>query len=53
MIESLRTDSLYFGPFRVSQLVAVGCFFAGALITFYYMRVKKQITEKAGVINEE
>lgn len=31
-IEGLRTDSLYLGPVRVSQLVALVCVFAGAVL---------------------
>ena len=32
LIESLRTDSLMVGPFRVSQLVALGAIAAGAIL---------------------
>ena len=39
MIEGLRTDSLYWGPFRVSQLLAaVSCFAATAVLL--YMNLK-------------
>ena len=31
-IEGLRTDSLYWGPFRISQLVALACIIAGAVL---------------------
>ena len=31
-IESLRTDSLYVGPFRISQVVGLVCFLAGATL---------------------
>lgn len=36
LIEGLRTDSLYVGPFRISQLIGFTCFAAGliALIVF-------------------
>lgn len=33
-IEALRTDSLYVGPFRVSQLVALCCIIAGGTMLF-------------------
>ena len=40
MIEGLRTDSLYWGPFRVSQLLAaVSCF--AAVIVLVVMSLKK------------
>jgi phosphatidylglycerol:prolipoprotein diacylglycerol transferase len=46
-IEGLRTDSLYVGPFRISQVVGAICFLAGtALIVYMLIRCKKQ--EKAG-----
>ncbi len=32
LIEGLRTDSLMIGPFRVSQLVAIGIFLAGTVL---------------------
>lgn len=38
-VEGLRTDSLYAGPFRVSQLVAIGLFTVG-LIIFIINRIK-------------
>jgi len=39
-IESLRTDSLYVGIFRVSQLVAVGCVVLGCALMIYKLRSK-------------
>ena len=33
-IEGLRTDSLYLGPFRISQVVGFVCFIGGALCAF-------------------
>lgn len=43
LIESLRTDSLMVGPFRVSQLVAVLAVLLGAaLLVWLYKRDKKQ-----------
>ena len=39
-IEGLRTDSLYFGAFRVSQLVAVATFVLGAILII--LSYKKQ-----------
>ena len=54
-IEGLRTDSLYVGPFRISQVVGATCFLLGtaALITFGLLHAKrsKQATEEAK--NEE
>ena len=42
-IEGLRTDSLYAGPFRISQLVGFVCFVAGlALIITGYVLVAKR-----------
>ena len=35
IIEGLRSDSLYIGVFRVSQLLALGCFLVGICIIFY------------------
>jgi phosphatidylglycerol:prolipoprotein diacylglycerol transferase len=38
-IEGLRTDSLYWGPFRVSQLLAaVSCAAAAAVLIWQYFR---------------
>ncbi len=46
-IEGLRTDSLYVGPFRISQVVGAVCFLAGtSLIVYMLIRCKK--LEKAG-----
>ena len=41
-IEGLRTDSLYVGPFRISQLVGGACFLlgTGALVTFGILHAK-------------
>jgi phosphatidylglycerol:prolipoprotein diacylglycerol transferase len=45
LIEGLRTDSLYWGDFRVSQLLAaVSCFAAAAILLF--MTVKEHDTDK-------
>ena len=50
MIEGLRMDSLYWGPFRVSQLLAgVTCVAAVAVLVFNYFRGSK----KQEVIVEE
>ena len=39
MIEGLRMDSLYIGPFRVSQLLAaVTCLIAAALLLVFYLK---------------
>lgn len=35
LIEGLRTDSLYLGVFRISQVLAFGCFVAGSVILIY------------------
>lgn len=35
-IEGLRTDSLYVGPFRISQVVGALCFLAGASLLIYH-----------------
>lgn len=35
-IEGLRTDSLYIGPFRISQVVGALCFLAGAGLLLYH-----------------
>ncbi len=39
MIEGLRTDSLYWGPFRVSQvLAAASCIIAVGVLIFFHLR---------------
>ena len=41
-IEGLRTDSLYVGPFRISQVIGALCFLAGTgLIVYMLIRCKK------------
>lgn len=41
-IEGLRTDSLYVGPFRISQVVAFICFVVGtALIIYNLMKARR------------
>jgi phosphatidylglycerol:prolipoprotein diacylglycerol transferase len=45
LIEGLRTDSLYFGLIRVSQLVAGVCFVAFLLIFFLRRAKRKHIIE--------
>lgn len=40
-IEGLRTDSLYLGPFRVSQLVALCCILTGLIMLFGNRKRKK------------
>lgn len=42
-IEGLRTDSLYIGAFRVSQLVALGCVVVGGILILYNRRTKKTL----------
>lgn len=42
LIEGLRTDSLYVGPFRISQLIGFLCFAAGlGALIFFGIRAKK------------
>ncbi len=44
MIELLRSDSLYIGPFRISHLVAVLCFVIGtAIIIYKRQKLKKDV----------
>ena len=41
-IEGLRKDSLYFGPFRISQVVGFACFvFGTAMIIYNLVKVRK------------
>lgn len=40
-IESLRTDSLYIGNFRISQIVAILTFFVGVCAIIYFIKAKK------------
>ena len=46
-IEGLRTDSLYVGPFRISQLVGAFCFLAGTALI-----VAGMILAKKGKLNK-
>lgn len=42
LIEGLRTDSLYVGPFRISQVVGFLCFSVGSVLLIVYgLRAKK------------
>lgn len=41
-IEFLRTDSLYLGPVRVSQIVAIGCVVAGTALMIYNLKKKER-----------
>ena len=46
-IEGLRTDSLYVGPFRISQVVGALCFLAGtALLVVGFILSKKEKFQK-------
>ena len=45
LIEGLRGDSLYVGPFRISQLLALLCF-VGGVIAIITIRVRKHIERK-------
>ena len=40
-IEGLRTDSLYLGPFRISQLVALICIITGTILILIKFKNKK------------
>lgn len=43
LIEGLRTDSLYVGPFRISQVIGALCFLVGTgLIIYMLIRCKQQ-----------
>lgn len=48
LIEGLRTDSLYVGDFRISQLVGFACFFFGAA-TLIAMLIVTHLREKDAV----
>ncbi len=41
-IEGLRTDSLYLGSFRISQLVAIACVIFGSFVMVYMLRKKER-----------
>lgn len=45
IIEGFRTDSLFIGPFRISQLIALLCFVAGTT-AIIAIRIKKNIERK-------
>lgn len=44
-IEGLRTDSLFLGPWRISQLVGFACFIIGTICFVLFMRKAKQDKE--------
>ena len=54
IIEGLRTDSLYVGPFRISQVIGLVTFAVGAffLVWFYFKRCRnaQPILEKEGTL---
>ena len=52
-VEGLRTDSLYFLNFRVSQLVAAVTFLAAAFAIFYLIKNKKGSLTRPVEINAE
>lgn len=53
-VEGLRTDSLYFLNFRVSQIVAAVTFFAAAFVIFYMIKNKKgSLTRPVEITDEE
>ncbi len=41
-VEGLRTDSLWLGPFRISQLVAAVCVVVGVALVIYFRHKKKK-----------
>ncbi len=45
-IEGLRTDSLYVGPFRISQVVGAVCFLVGASLLIYHLVTKTDMCFK-------
>ncbi len=51
-IEGLRTDSLYAGPFRVSQLVAAASVIAGVAIMVIFSRKAKSKNEMTNATEE-
>ncbi|MBE6709099.1 MAG: prolipoprotein diacylglyceryl transferase [Ruminococcaceae bacterium] len=42
-IEGLRTDSLYLGPLRVSQILGLAAFAVGTVLFFYFMKKTPEI----------
>ncbi|MBQ2897059.1 MAG: prolipoprotein diacylglyceryl transferase [Clostridia bacterium] len=44
-IEGLRTDSLYLGPFRISQLVALATLLLGVIFIFYDLKNKPKLNK--------
>lgn len=48
LIEGLRTDSLYIGPFRISQVIGFLCFIVGASL-IAYIRIKAYINSKKNI----
>ena len=58
LIEGLRTDSLYWGPFRVSQLLAaISCIAAGTVLIWQMTKVHDEanlhVNRKAAEAAEE
>ena len=51
LIEGLRTDSLYIGVFRISQVVGFVCFVVGAILLIYNF-VKARRAELSGLAYE-
>ncbi len=52
LIEGLRIDSLYVGPFRISQVIGLVSFIVGLafLVLFRFKKERKPILEKEGTI---
>jgi phosphatidylglycerol:prolipoprotein diacylglycerol transferase len=52
LIEGLRTDSLYVGPFRISQVIGLLCFLAGFGLLLYHYFTKTDMYFKTFVQSE-
>lgn len=48
LIEGLRTDSLYVGVFRISQVVGFACFVVGAILLIYNLTKARRAAITAG-----
>lgn len=43
-IEGLRADSLYLGPVRISQMVALACVLSGLVLIIYFRKKQKKVS---------
>ena len=50
-IESLRTDSLMIGNFKVSQLVSILCVIVGVIVYIYNLKMKKNINVESSDVD--